>query len=269
MGKPAIRTALSGHLEGLYRRYNRRARAARDPVQFLYRYKGDEDRETAGLVAALLAYGALGQILDSVSDALGRLGPRPSAFVREGTSARLDRAAAGFRHRFAGEAAFRALLGGMRGVLAGHGTLQRCFLAHDEPGAPTVLPGLTGLAHDISRGRPALKHLVANPALGSACKRWHLYLRWMVRRDRVDVGAWRGVSPARLVVPLDTHTWRLGRQMGFIQRKTCNLKAALEMTEALRRIRPDDPARYDFALMHASVEGEPTLAAIIAAARSA
>ena len=49
------------------------------------------------------------------------------------------------------------------------------------------------------------------PSTGSACKRLNLYLRWMVRRDEIDMGVWAGVAPARLVVPLDTHVIRVGR----------------------------------------------------------
>ncbi|MHC4787742.1 MAG: DUF2400 family protein, partial [Planctomycetota bacterium] len=145
----------------------------------------------------------------------------------------------------------------MKDVLAAYGSLEACLLAHDDPAAPTVLPALCGLASALRRGGHAPSHLVADPASGSACKRWNLYLRWMVRSDEVDPGGWRAFAPARLIVPLDTHTWRLCRRLGLTRRRTCNMKAALEVTDAFRRFSPEDPVRYDFALMHASRLEDP------------
>jgi uncharacterized protein (TIGR02757 family) len=80
-----------------------------------------------------------------------------------------------------------------------------------------------------------------------------LFLRWMVRSDEVDPGGWSAVEPSRLIVPLDVHMGRVCRALGFIRRKTTDLPAALEATEGFRAVSPDDPVRYDFALMHASL----------------
>ncbi|MBN2565203.1 MAG: DUF2400 family protein, partial [Candidatus Eisenbacteria bacterium] len=38
------------------------------------------------------------------------------------------------------------------------------------------------------------------------------------------------------------------RRLGLTERKQADLRTALEITEGFRRIRPDDPVRYDFAL---------------------
>lgn len=239
-------------LERLYARYNHRDYAETDPVSFLYRYPDPPDREVAGLVAALLAYGQLAQIMNSVEDALGRLGRHPHRFLLETPPQGLRRAARGFTHRVVNADRFWRLLWGLKDVLTEHGSLQACFLSHDEPDRPTVLPGLTGFAHELARGGRGPAHLIADPAKGSACKRWNLFLRWMVRRNEVDPGGWEGVSPARLIMPLDTHTWRVCRRMGLTERGTCDMKAALEVTRAFRRMAPEDPVKYDFALMHAS-----------------
>ena len=98
-------------------------------------------------------------------------------------------------------------------------------------------------------------HLLADPSRGSACKRLHLYLRWMVRGDAVDVGLWRGVPPERLIVPLDTHMHRIGREVGAIHRNQADARAAIELTEAFRLVTPNDPVRYDFALTHWAIRG--------------
>ena len=88
-----------------------------------------------------------------------------------------------------------------------------------------------------------------------AYKRWMMFLRWMVRRDALDLGRWRGVATKNLVIPLDTHTFRMGRKLDLLQRRSPDWKAALELTDALRRFDPEDPVRYDFALYRMGQEG--------------
>jgi uncharacterized protein (TIGR02757 family) len=243
-------------LEAIYARYNRRAVARRDPVSFLYAYDDVREREVVALLAAFLAYGRLPQIMASVADALERLGGRPRAYILDHSPQQLRRACEGFTHRVVNADRLWRLLWAVKDVLDSHGSLEAAFAAHDGPASPTVLPGLTGLA-GLMRGRGhAPGHLVADPGAGSACKRWCLFLRWMVRRDEVDPGGWRCADPARLIVPLDAHMWRVCRGIGLTRRRTVNMAAALEVTGGFRPFAPDDPVRYDFALMHASAAGQ-------------
>jgi uncharacterized protein (TIGR02757 family) len=76
----------------------------------------------------------------------------------------------------------------------------------------------------------------------------------MVRRDAVDPGGWDGVDPALLVVPVDAHMLRVGRALGLTARRTAGMNTALDITSALRAVRPDDPVRFDFALTHMSLD---------------
>ncbi len=79
-------------------------------------------------------------------------------------------------------------------------------------------------------------------------KRYMMYFRWMVRRDALDMGLWKGIDPADLIVPLDTHTHSVSLRLGLLKRKSYDMKAALELTEALRCFDPADPVKYDFSL---------------------
>ena len=90
--------------------------------------------------------------------------------------------------------------------------------------------------------------LLPSPESGSACKRLNLFLRWMVRSDAVDPGGWSGVSPAMLIVPLDTHMHRIAAKLGLTKRRAADFRAAREVTGAFRTIAPEDPVKYDFAL---------------------
>ncbi|MDP1784904.1 MAG: TIGR02757 family protein [Sulfuricurvum sp.] len=89
----------------------------------------------------------------------------------------------------------------------------------------------------------------------SAMKRWMMYLRWMVRKDNLDMGLWDVIAPSELIMPLDTHTFSVSSKLGLLQRKQCDLKAALELTETLRSFDPNDPIKYDFALYRLGQEG--------------
>ena len=72
----------------------------------------------------------------------------------------------------------------------------------------------------------------------------------MVRTDAIDLGVWKHVSPARLVVPLDTHVIRLGRCLRLTRYASPGWKMAADITATLRGIDPADPVRYDFSLCH-------------------
>ncbi len=88
----------------------------------------------------------------------------------------------------------------------------------------------------------------SNSRPSSPYKRWMMFLRWMVRKDEIDLGRWSGVAPSDLVIPLDTHTFNVGHRLGLLKRKSYDWKAAVELTRSLKKFSPDDPLKYDFAL---------------------
>jgi len=98
--------------------------------------------------------------------------------------------------------------------------------------------------------RPGVGYFFPRPSAGSACKRLNLFMRWMVRRDALDLGVWTRVSPSRLVVPLDTHVIRVGRCLRLTRYTSPGWPMALDITRALRALDPDDPVRYDFSVCH-------------------
>ncbi len=253
---PALRPAL----DRLYDAFNR-ADSATDPVHLVRRYADPADREVAGFLAAGLAFGRVASMLASIEGVLEPMGDSPAAYVHRFDPRRDGAALAALVHRWATGADLVALVWAVRQMLDRAGSIERFFLAGLQPDATDVGAALESFADraralDVTRAygrrpaRPGVWFFFSRPSTGSACKRLNLYLRWMVRRDEIDMGLWSGVSPAQLVVPLDTHVIRVGRCLGLTRRRTPGWKMAVEITAALRALDPDDPVRYDFSLCH-------------------
>lgn len=248
--------ALRPALDQLYARYNQRRFVDPDPLVPLYRYPDPRDQEIVGLITATLAFGNVRQILRSVEVVLQAF-PAPAATlpvlpertVRE----RLD----GFRHRYVTGVEMASLLLAIGQALREHGGIAPCFAALDTPEEVTLLPALTRfVAYLRARGTLEKNYLLPDPALGSACKRWFMYLRWMVREDAVDLGLWRDLGAHRLIVPVDTHMHRVALGLGLTRRKSADLKTAVEITRAFRVVRPEDPVRYDFCLTRLGIRAD-------------
>ncbi len=233
-----------------------------DPVCFPRRYARPEDREVVAFMTAALSYGRVPQIKKSVERLLEILGPEPAAAVRRFEPAAGRRALSGFVHRFNDGRDAGLLLYFVRQMLERGGTIERFFLEGYAAGDDDIGPALSSfveraLALDCSayyRGGslPAaagVRFFLPSPADGSTCKRLAMFLRWVVRPDDgVDLGIWRGITPSKLVIPLDTHVSRIAAYIGLTARRTVGWKMAIEVTRRLRALDPDDPVRYDFAL---------------------
>jgi uncharacterized protein (TIGR02757 family) len=257
-----ISPALGDRLEALYGLYGPET-AETDPIVFPLRYSDPEDREVAGWIASALAYGQVRTIQSNVGRILAALGPRPARGVDAIADFRVfaRETLRGFRHRFHGAVDAAALLYVIARVRAEAGSARAFFESEQREGDADV-GGLLSRAVARILGldfRPVLgtrrlpeaspvRFFFPDPAGGSACKRWNLYLRWMVRRDRLDFGLWRGIATRRLVVPTDTHVLRISRRLGLTRRAGADWKSARQITDALARFDADDPVRFDYAL---------------------
>jgi uncharacterized protein (TIGR02757 family) len=246
-------------LETVYNRYNHRSWVHTDPLGYVCQYRDPADREIVGLLASCLAFGRVAQIRASLDRLLQRTG-RPSVLLENTDRPELGRLLAGFRHRYVTGADVADLLEGVRRLVVRWGSLNRYFVTQCyDPAVRTGRDMVTALSRFSAsiaeaRGRPS--YLMPDPRLGSACKRLHLFLRWMVRRDRVDPGVWCGVRPCDLIVPMDTHMHRICRLLGLVERRQPDLAAAREATAAFRLICPEDPVRYDFGLTRMGMAGD-------------
>jgi uncharacterized protein (TIGR02757 family) len=253
------REALRARLDELYRQYDHRF-VDPDPLQFVRAQTTDADREVVGLIAAVLAYGNVKQIKRSIARVVEVLGDRPAEEVDRLEPAQARRALRGFKHRFNDGRDVACLLHFVRQMRAQAGSVEGFFLRGHAPEAGEIEGGLASFsarALALDHGglypgrrlphRAGVRFFFPSPADGSACKRLNLYLRWMVRREGVDLGVWKGVDPAALVIPLDAHIYTIARRVGLTRYRSPGWPMALDITRRLRRLDPLDPVKYDFA----------------------
>lgn len=244
-------------LNVIYETYNNKKYVDPDPLLFLYDYPRVRDREIVGLIAASLAYGRVEMIMKTVGPVLGKLGPSPYEYVTKTAIQDIDTLFQGFKYRFATGIHLSNLVKGIKQVVNEYTSLENCFSAgmneNMENKGETVLPGLCRLYQELNRAGET-GHLLADPHKTSACKRSHLFLRWMVRKDGVDPGGWDYVSPRQLIIPLDTHMYKIGTLLGFTRRKSPDKTCALEITAGFREILEQDPVKYDFSLTRFGIQ---------------
>lgn len=255
------RADFSNRLESLYTTFDH-VNSATDPVHMVRRYTRAEDREVVGFCAAALAFGRVASVLQSIEALLDVMGPHPAAFVRSFKAVRHSARIEPLVHRWIRGRDLVALLLVLQHMLRDSGSIERFFLEGDDPASPDIGPALESFCRraleiDVREAygspapkRPGVCYFFPRPRAGSACKRLNLFLRWMVRKDAIDMGVWRNVSPARLIVPLDTHVIRLGHCLRLTHYRSPGWKMAAEITASLRELNPEDPVRYDFSLCH-------------------
>ena len=255
------RSALPSRLESLYEAYNRED-SATDPVEIVRRYTTREDQEVVGFCAAALAFGRVASVINTVETLARVLGPGPAAYVRAFDPKAPHPELRAMVHRWTRGNDIVALLWVLRQMLDRSGSLEGFFLEGYDPAAVDLGGALDSfsrraMALDVASvyGRRAPKrtgvcYFFPRPSAGSGCKRLNLFLRWMVRRDEVDLGAWTQLRPSQLIVPLDTHVIRLGRCLGLTRYTSPGWRMAAEITASLRAVDPVDPVRFDFSLCH-------------------
>jgi uncharacterized protein (TIGR02757 family) len=243
-------------LDELYDQYNRAEYIHPDPLEFLLAYPSIEDREIVGLVASALAYGHVSQILRSVAKVLDVMGSSPYTFTMNSTRSSLRKTFKNFVHRFATGDHVSDLLLGAKMVIQQHGSVNQCFSQALSGENTNILSAMGFFVEEMLSWENNPGHLVARPEKGSACKRMNLFLRWMIRKDRVDPGGWTDIPPSKLIIPLDIHMLRISQRLCFTEKKQANLNTALEITEKFREICPEDPVKYDFTLTRFGIRAD-------------
>lgn len=251
--------SLKQRMDELAARYNVPEFAASDPVQFPRRYTDKRDIEISAFVTSVISWGRRQMILRNADRIDSIFEGQPRRFVLEGD---LDAIGEENLHRTFFGRHLRYLLRGLRDIYAGYDSLEAFAAARgvEKSEAPSW-----ALAEEINAVFDAANKRCDRPLSGptrclpadagnSALKRFNMALRWLVRNDGiVDIGVWDVLKPSQLFIPLDVHSGRTARTLRLLRRTANDRRAAVELTESLRQMNPDDPTLYDFALFGAGV----------------
>lgn len=249
---------LAAFLEATYQRFHNEEHVRNDPLFFPRQYVDPVDQEVVGLIAASLAFGNVKAFMAKCAEILERLGPAPSARLSKMSIHEALEVSKGLRYRFISEAEIASLVLAVGRLLNDHDSLFHFFWQGFGKNGH-ILSGLqslqTALVQAVPEGLPGPGFLLPYPCEAHACKRLLLFLRWMVRRDGLDLGLWQAIEPAALIIPMDVHVQRVAVFLGLLRRRKSGPKFqdAIALTNVLRLFDPKDPVRFDFALSHLGI----------------
>lgn len=246
-------------LEALYKRYHRAEYIHPDPLQFLGSFPEVKDREIIGLLVSSFSYGQVGQIIKTCEKILAPMQGQPHEFILQTSPQEWIGLYQGFQHRWHVSEDLVGLLAGIRHILKKFGSIESCMLAGADKKSFTLERGLNFFVDQARAKSTFRKNLLPAPEQKSACKRLLMYCRWMIRCDEVDPGGWDQLSPSQLIIPLDTHMHRFALNCGFTKCQQANWKAALEVTRYFKKIAPQDPLRYEFAITRLGIHPQGSM----------
>jgi uncharacterized protein (TIGR02757 family) len=254
------------HLEELYARFPFDRSIADDPISEVRPLAWDRRRaEVAGVFAATLAIGNTAAIRGAIVRLAGLVDGDVGWLVAPGHARERARRLAPFRHRWIRGDQLDHLAAVLEDYYRHQPSLESAFV--DGMRTDGFAGGLNELSRVLrgdaapSRLRPAprgYRALFPSPhdRAGSPCKRLTLFVRWMVRDRYPDLGLWHRVPTGELRIPLDQHVHWIAYHLGLTGRRSRSWAAVEEVSEALRRIDPLDPIKYDFVLCHTGISGD-------------
>jgi len=283
---------LKDFLDRKVAQYNRPVFIESDPICIPHRFSFRQDIEIIGFFAAILAWGQRKTIINKCTELIARMDGKPFEFICKHQESDLKNLL-GFKHRtfndtdllyfvsffkwhytqfdsleqafvpirpsteFREEYIEEAIMEDEEATLQGAVCYQHALTRHSIP-IETALNNFRAYFFSLPDFPTRTRKHISSPAQKSTCKRLNMFLRWMVRRDDqgVDFGIWENISMKHLICPCDVHVDRVARHLGLISRKQTDWQTAMELTENLRLLDPNDPVKYDFALFGLGVEGE-------------
>lgn len=241
------KTELKLFLDEKVLQFNTKSFIEDDPIQIPYKYSRKEDIEISAFLACTIAWGNRTMIIKNAYRMMELMDESPFDFVvnhNENDLKGLQK----FVHRtFNGEDLI-FFIRALNNIYTKKGGMEALFKMHQgESSLLLAIAQFHNIFFEPEHDKRSEKH-VANPDKGSVAKRINLFLRWMIRKDRiVDFGLW-DIPTSKLHCPLDVHSGNIARKLGLITRKNNDLAALEELDSNLRALDAEDPVKYDFAL---------------------
>lgn len=220
-----------------------------DPVQFPRRFDRLQDIEAVAFLSAAIAWGKRSMICNDCEKMLNIMEYQPYDYIMEEAYEELPDINI---HRTFFARNFKYMLRGFRSIFNRYGSLNNFAKAMNvgEQEAPAwYLVEKMQEVFSEANGGTTDSQCLPTKLKNTALKRINMALRWLVRNDGiVDMGVWDCLTSSQLYIPLDVHVGNTVRALGIIERKANDRRTVMEVTEILRKMRPEDPVIYDFAL---------------------
>ncbi|MBP9794178.1 MAG: TIGR02757 family protein [Flavobacterium sp.] len=220
-----------------------------DPIQIPHQFSIKEDIEIAGFLASTIAWGNRKMIINNAQRMMEILGNAPYDFVMSHTENDLERIG-NFVHRTFNAQDFTTFIKGLQHIYNNHSGLEAVFSrVVEDHSTQKAISEFKKTFFEIPHQNRTQKH-ISDPMNNSAAKRINMFLRWMCRQDKkgVDFGIWKSIPTSALSCPLDVHSGNVARKLELLTRKQNDAKALAELDLNLRKLDPNDPVKYDFAL---------------------
>ena len=221
-----------------------------DPVQFVHKFTSKEDKEIAGFIASMFAYGKIEVFIDKLNYIFNLMENRPCDYVKS-----FDYKSNNIKncdYRFSKDCDLVQIIKILNTLYGEKETLETLFeySYKQKNDIWTMFQGVVDYFYarqdmEITKG---FFHLLPNPAKKSALKRLNMLMRWFIRKSEVDIGIWNFVDKSELLIPLDTHVAKISRKLGLLKRNDNARESVIELTDNLKIFDPNDPIKYDFAL---------------------
>ncbi|MEW4922511.1 TIGR02757 family protein [Algibacter sp. 2305UL17-15] len=220
-----------------------------DPIQVPHKFTKKEDIEISGFLTATIAWGNRKSIINNANRLMELLNNSPHDFIINHQETDLEKLLP-FVHRTFNGNDCTQFIKSLQHIYNNHDGLEAVFAKHAETNSlQKSISNFKSVFFEIDH-LPRTKKHISDPLKNSAAKRINMFLRWMIRNDKtgVDFGIWESLYPSQLSCPLDVHSGNVARKLGLLKRKQNDAKALLELDTALRKLDPNDPVKYDFAL---------------------
>ncbi len=229
--------------------YNHPSFLESDPLQIPHQFSKREDIEISAFLTATIAWGNRKSIINNANRMMELLDQAPFEFVTQHEHKDLEKLSS-FVHRTFNGIDLTYFIQSLQNIYQNHGGLENCFLKNIESNSmQPAISTFKSLFFELPHPLRTTKH-ISDPLKGSAAKRINMFLRWMVRDGStgVDFGLWNQIKASKLSCPLDVHSGNVARKLKLLKRKQNDAKALAELDKSLRKLDPQDPVKYDFAL---------------------
>jgi uncharacterized protein (TIGR02757 family) len=250
---------LKAYLDDCVEQFNQPDFIKSDPISIPHQFTKLQDIEITAFWVAMLAWGQRKTIINKSLELIDLMNGNPYEFIVNHTENERQ-PFLNFKHRTFQATDTLYFFEFLQHYYRNNESLEDAFSRHlssDDISTKNAIVGFHELFFSLPDAPTRTRKHIATPTRNSSCKRLNMFLRWMVRRDEkgVDFGLWQKIKPSQLMIPLDVHVERVGRQLKLLDRKQRDWKAVEELTKNLRVFDPEDPVKYDFALFGLGVLG--------------